>query len=178
MLSWSACEIVWSILSDIRVWKGLCSRDQDPVICPLHTARPGFALPCDFYRKCHIQVMGMQVWVLSSRGRNGMQLSQTLETLWKRYSMSNTDLPQQTWDNIGIVSARRLITLTTQQPTSITCNTASALPFPFSVLLPVSMRNILHLLPELLHPQRESLLPEMVFCGGTRVISVPWPYRS
>lgn len=108
MLSRSACEIVWSILSDIRLWKGLCSRDQDPMICPLHTARPGFALPCDFYRKCHIQVMGMQVWVLSSRGRNGMQLSQTLETLWKRYSMSNTDLPQQRWDNIGIVSARRL----------------------------------------------------------------------
>lgn len=89
MLSRSACGIVCSILSDIRPWKGLCSRARD---LPTHPAKPHtFALPCDFHSKCHIQVMGMQVWVLSPWAGNGMELSQTLDMLWKRHSMSNID---------------------------------------------------------------------------------------
>lgn len=62
------------------------------VICPLCTARLTlFALPCDFYRKCHIQVM-MEVWVFWPWGRDGMELCQTLDMLWKRQCPTLTQL--------------------------------------------------------------------------------------
>lgn len=141
------------------------------VICPLCTARLTlFALPCDFYRKCHIQVMDAGLSLLAlGKGWNGAvpDSGHAMEE-----AMPYTDSAEMR--QRCVISARR--------PSALTNKDNLHRQFYLLCLHPgcpqsawktsfISSRTI----PA---PDRETLLLQMVFCGGTRAISVPWPYRS